>query len=171
MTFIVLVLLFTLGFGVLLAVELLRTRQGDDASPLSANEDRLISFEPLQRLLDQEDAGMLQSNPALARKLDANRRQVLRAYLKELRAEFLRAFNVCRLLAPVSHDPEFVSSLVRSYAMFHLTYYSLWVGCVSGIPVDASKIMGLKQPLEQMRSRATALLDMDAALAANSSAS
>lgn len=168
MTFIVLVLLFTLGFGILLAAELLRTRSGEGGAPTSARVSALDSFRPLERLMVEADGEMLEGSPALAKKLDGNRRRVLRAYLRELRAEFVRAFGVCRLLAPVSRDPDFLSTLLRSYAAFHLTYGVMWVTCVTGLSISPARLQQLRQPLDMLRSRATELLDIDAALAADS---
>lgn len=164
MTFIVLVLLFTLGFGIVLAAELLRSRGGDPHdSALVVDSDRVVSFEPLERLVDKERAALVDSHPELARKYGASRRRVLRAYLTELRAEYLRVFEICRLLAPVSQDPNFVSTLIRSYALFHLAYCGLWIRCTTGIAINSGRILELKQPLEQMRSQAISLLDLDAA--------
>ena len=170
MTFIVLVLLFTLGFGLLLAAELLRARKTDDGSPLGHGADSMVQFGPLERLMLQQDEALPQECDAPARKLDSRQRRVLRTYLRELRSEFLRAFGVCRLLAPVSHDPDFLSTLLRSYAAFHISYGYMWVGCMTGIRVSADQLEGLKQPLNLMRSRATELLDIDAAVGADSGA-
>ncbi len=171
MTFIVLILLFTLGFGIVLAAELLRSRGGDPhQSSLAIGTDRAVSFEPLERLVDKERSALLDSNPELARKYGANRRKVLRAYLHELRSEYMRAFEVCRLLAPVSQDPNFVTTLMRSYVLFHLSYCGLWIRCNTGVAINPGRILDLRQPLEQMRSQAIELLDVDAAATVQSSA-
>lgn len=170
MTFILFVLLFTLAFGILLAAELLRTRAGEDGVPIGAAVDTLDSFKPLERLMLEEDGDLLEDKPTLAKKLNGNRRRVLRAYLRELRAEFMRAFGVCRLLAPVSQDPEFVSTLLRSYAAFHVTYGVMWVSCLTGLTISPAMVHRLRQPLDMLRSRATELLDIDAALALDSAA-
>ena len=166
MTFIVLVLLFTLGFGLVLAAELLRSRSGEPGDPsLVIDSDHVVSFEPLERLVDNERAALVDSNPELAQKYGASRRRVLRAYLKALRTEYLRAFEICRLLAPVSQDPNFVSTLMRSYALFHVAYCGMWIRCTTGVAINPARILDLKQPLEQMRNQAISLLDLDAAAA------
>ncbi len=171
MTFIVLILLFTLGFGIVLAAELLRSRGGEPPeSALAMSVDRAVSFEPLERLVDKERSALLDSNPELARKHGANRRKVLRVYLHELRTEYLRAFEVCRLLAPVSKDPHFISTLFRSYALFHLSYGGLWIRCATGVAINPGRILDLRQPLEQMRRQAIELLDVDASATAPSNA-
>ncbi|MBI1353208.1 MAG: hypothetical protein GC160_02600 [Acidobacteria bacterium] len=171
MTFIVLVLLFTLAFGVLLAAELLRASadsRGHSTAEAVAG-DRSISLEQLQRLLDDADGQYLQGHPSLARKHRQERRKVLRVYLQALRAEFLRVFGVCRLLAPVSRDPEFVSQLARSYAVFHSAYFLLWMSSWTGVSFSPAKLAGLSQAVRQIRAQADGLLHSDSALATSSS--
>jgi hypothetical protein len=169
MTFIVLVLLFTLGFGILLAAELLRSRRDEEDAPYSDLGSRPLSFEPLGRLMDQRDIGLVKDNPDLTRKLASNRRRVVLAYLRELRHEFMRAFSICRLLAPVSPDPNFIATLTSACVSFHVAYFTLYVSCVTGMSINVERVSKLVQPLDEMRSRASALLDMDAALGAASS--
>lgn len=169
MTFIILILLFTLVFGVLLAAELLRSREADGTKPFGEVSTNPVSLEPIERLIQNDDAEMVAGNPRLSRRLDANRRRVMRTYLNELRSEFLRAFEICRLLAPVSPDPDIVSRLVRSYATFHIAYSIVWFRCMTGIPVPAGRLVSIKRPFEEMRTRATELLDIDSSLAAQPS--
>jgi hypothetical protein len=170
MTFIILILLFTLGFGLLLAAELLRAGSADKRLTLGSGSDSLAPFGPLERLILEEDAVLPQENAKPTRRLDSRQRRVLRAYLGELRSEFVRAFGVCRLLAPVSRDPDFLSNLLRSYVAFHFSYYSMWVSCLTGVRLSGDQIRGLKQPLDLMRSQATELLDIDAAMSADAGA-
>ncbi len=169
MTFIVLVLLFTFGFGILLAAELLRSRRGEEDAPYSDFGARPLSFAPLGRLMDQRDIALVKDNPDLTRKFASNRRRVVLAYLRELRHEFMRAFSICRLLAPVSPDPNFIATAARACASFHVAYFMLYVSCATGLSINAERLAKLVHPLDEMRSRASALLDMDAALVTASS--
>ena len=170
MTFIVLVLLFTLAFGILLAAELLRAgRDGREQTfAESAASSRVVSLEQLQRVLDDDDAQYLKVHPGLARKHRKDRRRVVRAYLQAMRQEFMRVFGVCRLLAPVSRDPDFVSQLARSFFVFHSAYFALWIGSWTGVSLSRFRLANLSGTVQQLRAQADSLLHSDAALSAGS---
>src|SRR5690606_15649595 len=96
------------------------------------------------------------------RKLASNRRRVVLAYLRELRHEFMRAFSICRLLAPVSPDPNFIATVTRACVSFHVAYFAMYMSSATGLSLNPERMTNLMQPLDEMRSRASALLDMDA---------
>src|SRR5579884_1899439 len=66
------------------------------------------SYQPMSRLFAEEDFVFLSRlQPRLLSRLRQQRRRVMRAYLRELRAEFERIYAFCRALALNSSDPNF----------------------------------------------------------------
>ncbi len=49
----------------------------------------------------------------------AEYRRLMRRQLIEVKRDFLRFSNVCRLRAPYSQDPDFATTLVNQFTTFH----------------------------------------------------
>ena len=101
------------------------------------------TYEPLSRLFSAEDCAFLRSQPgysrAIGRRLRRQRRQVLSLYLRQIRAEFTQVWNICRLLAPVSSNPDFGAHVMKQFVIFHGLYWILQLRCMAGglLPVHA----------------------------------
>jgi hypothetical protein len=101
------------------------------------------TYEPLCRLFSTEDSAFLRRQPgysrAIGRRLRRQRRQVLSLYLRQIRAEFTQVWNICRLLAPVSNNPDFGWLVMKQFAIFHGLYWTLQLRSMAGglVPVHA----------------------------------
>jgi hypothetical protein len=101
------------------------------------------TYEPLSRLFSAGDSAFLRAQPgysrAIERRLCRQRRQVLSLYLRQIRAEFTQVWNICRLLAPVSSNPDFGWLLMKQFAIFHGLYWTLQLRSMTGglMPVHA----------------------------------
>jgi len=144
--FAVLCVLLLAGIG--LAAEILRTStaasQSADADSLRAALDRLASYEPIRRLFSAKDLELVDNSPALRDRLSAGRREAMRRYLSQLRKDFMELWSVCRLLAPVSRDEDFVMKLMGQFVRFHGVFFVLHVRTATGM------WSSVEQDLEQM---------------------
>lgn len=89
--------------------------------------------------------------------LQQNRRRLLLC-LRQLRSDFQRAWSVCRLLAPLSSDPEFGSTLVKEMVSFHLLYGLTWVQVATGMRVDM-RVRSLVNTVHALRETAHQTLE------------
>ena len=134
MIFPLILLCVVLVFGVVLAAELLRVHKADKHAGYSPDlcAHRAEVYSPVSRLCTLDDLQGLTERPDLFERMVASRRTALSLYLRELRRDFLQAWNVCRNLAPVSDDPELWNKLLRQYVQFHLGYGVVWLRCRVG---------------------------------------
>ena len=170
MTFTMIILAVTFLASVWIAVDLLgpggspQHRRGNGKASHGPGK---IFFQPIARLLADVDFDYLSGHDDLANRLTRSRGTVMRLYLVELRREFLEVWHVCRLLAPISPDPHFVSRLSRQYWSFHWAYATVFVYCMA--PALARKpaaVERLVSALSQVRAEARELLAVsDSALA------
>jgi hypothetical protein len=102
--------------------------------------------------------------------LSADRGRLMRQHLKQLRGDFLTAWAVCRLLAPISRDANPAPRLLYCWLRFHWLFATVWARTYWGSRAPAvSQANRLLTVLANLRRRAAALMHRDAALAANGS--
>lgn len=93
-----------------------------------ASQDK---YQPVARLFDEADARFLRTRSSsaarLGRQLRISRARVMRSYLKTFRSDFHEAWNLCRLLAPFSDDPNLGVTLVRQLLTFYGLYTSVQI--------------------------------------------
>lgn len=92
-------------------------------------------YRPMTRLFAAEDFALvsdLARRPGLARQLRHHRVRVLSLYLKQLRGDFRRVYELARLLAPYSHDPDFATQTVLQGLRFELLFLALQACCTLG---------------------------------------
>ncbi len=148
MTIFAFILTLILAVGVALAYELLKMsgvpRASSDAASLHRALQRLAAYEPMRRLFATEDYDGFGSRPDLAARLLKSRRKAMRLYLRRLRADFMLVWSTCRLLAPVSNDPDFVFQLMRQLFVFHGLLAVLETrclfGCWASVDVDLGRM-------------------------------
>jgi len=118
------VVALALALMAILALRLLRYR-GAPAETLSLQDFSISRYEPMARLLSEQDVHFLASRPGYRReigdKLRRNRRRILRLYLRELAADFQMLHAEARKLAAVS--PEQHSQLVGSLVAQQFTFW------------------------------------------------
>lgn len=163
MTAVLLVLALIVLAGGVLAFELLHIdRRAPELLDFAAWQSRLgrpPAYASMVRLFSRSDADLLRETPELFEKLKSNRRKAMRLYLADIRADFQRAFTVCRLLTPVSNDADLTSRLLKSWVQFHLLYAGLQVRGSLGYStplVKESKVM--LEAVEGLRREAHLLL-------------
>ena len=132
-----------------------------DLAVLSRNPRNQTAYEPLARLFSDEDTAFLRGQKGysrgMARRLSRQRRQVFVLYLRQIRREFGDVWRICRLLAPMSSDPEFGALVTKQFFVFHGLYWLLRAGCVAGVlmpvrinPLDlVSSLQHLRQGARQ----------------------
>lgn len=95
------------------------------------------AFGPVARLFAKDDLLFLGSQPGyrhgMARQLRLRRHRILSVYLTDIRGEFSRLWSFCREIAPRAQDPNFASTLVQQYFLFHALYFALRVRCAVGV--------------------------------------
>lgn len=81
------------------------------------------TYSPLSRLLAADDfvflAAHFGSRPEMAGRLRRERRNVLRLYLRQLRADFRELHGICRALAARGEDPALAAAVSREALKFH----------------------------------------------------
>lgn len=170
MTGFAIILFLILAVGIVLAFELLKmSRAADrpaDAVSLHRAVARLADYSPMQRLFREDDLREVQGRPELAVELRAHRKKAMRLYLRRLRRDFMNVWSACRLLAPVSSDPDFVANLMRNLVQFHALVAVLHVRCTLGYwaSIDAD-LTRLTESLSGMRIQASSLLYSEAGAA------
>jgi hypothetical protein len=162
MVTLLLLLSFVLAIGLGAAITLRRLhRVGSEAnSPrldalvLSPTRSALETYQPMSRLFAEEDFHFLaRSRPDLVKRLRRQRQQVLRLYLKELRADFERVYAFCRRLAPKSENPNFAALITQQALSFYGLFLVLQVRCTLGwflhVRVDTTDLVSSFDRLRQ----------------------
>lgn len=160
--FAVLCVFLLVGIG--LAAEILRTStsasQSADADSLRAALDRLASYEPIRRLFSAKDMELVQDSPELCDRLSAARREAMRRYLSQLRQDFMELWSVCRLLAPVSRDEDFVVKLIGQFVRFHGIFFVLHLRTATGLWSSVEKdLEHMADMLAGLRRQGSGLLE------------
>jgi hypothetical protein len=122
-----------------------------EQSPLVAER-----YRPLGRLFGNRDLLYLDEvrtrSAPLKKRLWTARRRVLRLYLRQIRADFSRLWQVARSLAPMSQDPNFAALLTQQFLAFHALYAALQLSCLLGWPSLARVAPGdLVTPLQRLQ--------------------
>jgi hypothetical protein len=161
MTIVFVLLAVILMIGVSLALELLRFMHAApkvlDAVRLSPKISEPETYRPMARLFSREDVGYLSSRPGfrtqMLSKLRRSRSAIMSRYLRQIHVDFQRTWSLCRLLAPVSHDPDFSALLVRQFIAFHGLYFLLQARCLVGyygyIHLDVTSLVEVLARLRQ----------------------
>ena len=135
--------------------------------PLSLDDFSIARYEPMERLLAEDDIAFLESQPGyrpeIARRMRNQRREIFRLYLRSLAADFHGLHAMARLIvadAPAEH-----SGLVPLLLRQKLTFW--WAMCcvelrltLGPVAIRGLDVRGLIAALEVMR------LDLSEAMAA-----
>lgn len=138
MTTILLLLGGILVIGIALALELLRLSRAPLSLPSAGLRQELTDpavYRPMARLFSQPDLQFVASRHASRssrRRLRRARCEVMALYVRQMRGDFQRIWSLCRLLAPVSHDPELSVLLIRQFVIFHALCLLLQLRCLAG---------------------------------------
>jgi hypothetical protein len=133
-----------------------RTVDGDAVGGESFSPAR---YEPMKRLLSEEDFEFLKHRPgvgpALIRRMRVQRRKVFRSYLCELASDFNRLHEEARLMVAVA--PEEYSDLVGVLIRTQVRFWTALAGvevrlALHTIGIGHIDIRGLLAPLEALYS-------------------
>jgi hypothetical protein len=110
----------------------------------------------MARLFDGRDLQFLQSQagcqPGMTTRLRLDRRKVLSLYLRQVRADFGRAWAAYRNLAPGNENPEFGSSMVKQFLTFYGLYAVLRLHCLLGwfvfVRTDVGTLLAVVQRVQ-----------------------
>jgi len=163
MTVIFVILLAIVLMGAGLALELLRMNRAAprflDGETIQSYLSRPVSYEAMGRLFSKDDAEFVGTHPGAMRRWTTQRRQAMRLYLKQLRGDFQFSWSICRLLTPVSQDPDFGTMLVKQWIQFHLLYGMLTARCVLGYGSSTDQqVQTLVRSLSTLRTGAAGIL-------------
>ncbi len=161
---------FATIFAVLVGVVLWRQWSSSDPKVAAPNAQLLEildisaskAYGPVHRLFADEDfqflAGQAGFGPALVRRLRRARWQVLRRYLRELRADFRRVVGIGRAMAAQSENPGFAAfvsaQVVKFYSQLSLVYIYCFLRQTSQVQKEVS---GLADALDRFRAAMRAL--------------
>jgi len=145
-----------------------------DLRILTAARPACRTYEPLSRLFAGEDTEFLRKHAARSgafrRRLNRQRRRVLSLYLGQLNSEFREVWKICRLLAPMSNNPDFGAQVTKQFFTFYGLYWTLQFRCFMGalvpLHVNAGGLVTPLQQLEQAMQRAFQSLEPQAQAAA-----
>ncbi|MDX2178555.1 MAG: hypothetical protein SFV18_03115 [Bryobacteraceae bacterium] len=158
------------GFAVLAAVlfSLYRSiaapagQGGDDDRPALA-ELSVAKYQPMLRLLDQDDLSFLREQPGyrpgMERRFFAQRRSVMRGYLRSMAVDFnrLHALATDMLLAAPSDQPELARVLFESKMQFTkglmLAHFTLALNSLGLSNVSLDVVTGAFSKLEMETTR------------------
>ena len=159
--FVILFAIVLMGAG--LALELLRMNRAAprflDGETIQSYLSRPVSYEAMARLFSKDDAQFIGAHPGALRRWTTQRRQVMRLYLKQLRGDFQFSWSICRLLTPVSQDPDFGTMLIKQWIQFHVLYGTLTVRCVLGYGSSTDQqVQALVRSLSTLRTGAAEIL-------------
>jgi hypothetical protein len=116
-------------------------------------------------LFEDRDYFPVQQLPGGAASGPKDRGRLMRMYLKRLRGDFLTAWVVCRLLAPVSQEPDPMRKLFRYWLSFHWLFVRVWVTTYAGQSAQAAgQVHRLAAVFGDLRQWASALRQLDASL-------
>ena len=167
MTVLLVVLALVVVAALLLATELLRSEPVSEQGIAHLNQALTPGrdYEPLVRLFVERDSYPVEQLPGGAGCLSKDRGRLMRMFLKRLRGDFLIAWVVCRLLAPISQEPDPMWKLFRHWLRFHWLFAKVWVTTYAGQSVQAlSQVNRLVAAFDDLRLRASALMQLDAGL-------
>jgi hypothetical protein len=130
MTIVFLLLAVVGAIAVVLAMELThlfgRAPRVADLPQVAADLSAPDKYRPVERLFDSADARFLRSRAGNAheaeKRLRRSRQRVMRSYLKVFRSDFHEAWNVGRILAPFSEDPNMGVTLMTQLLTFYRLY-------------------------------------------------
>lgn len=172
MTVLLVVLALIVVAALVLAVELLRpepvSEQGlaDLNHALTSGRD----YEPLLRLFEDPDYFPVEQLPGGSACGPQDRGRLMRTYLRRLRGDFLTAWAVCRLLAPISQERDPRRKLFRYWLSFHWLLVRVWVTTYVGQSAPAaSQVQRLTAVFGDLRQWASALRQLDAGLGVGAS--
>jgi hypothetical protein len=164
MTVLLVVLTLIVVAALALAVELLRSEpvleQGlaDLTQALAPGRD----YEPMVRLFEGRDC-VLDGVAGLPQ----DRGRAIRMHLKRLRGDFLTAWAVCRLLAPIGQEPAPMRKLFRHWLSFHWLFVRVWTATYTGQGGQVvSQVQRLVTASGVLRQWAGALMRLDAGVSA-----
>jgi hypothetical protein len=140
-----------------------------------ANRSVVETYQPMTRLFSEEDFAFLaEAGPGLLQRLRRQRRQVMRLYLGELRADFAQVYAFCRMLAQKSADPNFATLITQQAFSFYSLLLVLHVRCTLGwflhVRVDMVDVVGAFERLRQAAQAAAAAMAPQQAAFAGSAA-
>ena len=168
MPLLIAVLVFLLAGAVLMAVELLRPRPaqegGLDLNALRSDYARPDPYAPMAKLLSDEDDQYLRGQSwaceHLRCRLRKQRRRALRFYVRRMGEDFSRTWRLCKLLAPISEDHDFVirlaSAAIRFHSMHLLVSATLTIGAEGLV---RQRLSDLAEMGVELRATAHTLLD------------
>lgn len=128
-----------------------------DANDAARESFSLARYEPMKRLLSEEDFEFLKSRPgirpAMVRRLRAQRRRIFRVYLRELASDFNRLHRDARLLLATA--PEEYSELVGVLMGLQMRFWSALAAVelrltVHALGIGRIDVSGLLAPLEAL---------------------
>jgi len=128
-----------------------------DANDAVRESFSLARYEPMKRLLSEEDFEFLKrlpgTRPAMVRRLRAQRRRVFRAYLCELASDFNRLHRDARLLLAAA--PEEYSGLVSVLMGVQMRFWSALARAeirltAHAVGIGNIDVRGLLGPLEAL---------------------
>jgi hypothetical protein len=158
---IVLILLAVVGsIAVLLAIELThlfgRAPRVADLPQLAAELSAPDRYRPVERLFDSEDTRFLRTRAGnateLEKKLQCSRQRVMRSYLQVFRQDFQQAWNVGRILAPFSDDPNFGVTLMTQLVTFYRLYCAIEMRMLINAyrPTEVGELLGALRQARQI---------------------
>ncbi len=162
------VLFLLLAGAIVMAFELLRPAKqeegGLDLDALRRDYARPDPYAPMARLLGDDEEAFLREQSAscehLRSKLRKQRRKAVRLYVKRMGADFDSTWRLCKLLAPISEDPNFVVRLGSAALRFHILHalvrVTLAIGADGFVRTRVSELTAIGSDL---RSTAHTLLD------------
>jgi hypothetical protein len=160
------VMLILISTGVLVLVFFSRLRRlrviAQSNSPVPAFvPERVTRYRPMLRLLSDEDMVFVSANPAVARRLRAERRQIFRGYLSCLTRDYAQLLNGVRLAMVRSgvDRPDLARALAKNRILFALALcrieYRLLLHQAGVGKVDVS---GLVDAIEALRAQVSFLM-------------
>lgn len=164
MTVLLVVLALIVVAALVLAVELLRPEPVSEQGLADLNQALTPGrdYEQMVRLFEDRDYRPAESLQSV------DHGPLMREYLKKLRGDFITALSVCRLLAPISHQPDPAPRLLRRWLSFHRLFAVIWVKTYAGQSVHAvQQVQLLLAMFCDLRQRAAALMQLDVGLRAN----
>ena len=116
---------------------------------------------PLGRAFSRADLDFLfrhDGSPQMLRQFRRTRRRIMLLFLRDMRRDFHRAWSVCRRLAPLNENPDFIFALFRQLVEFeHLCLRVKFQCIVGGYGVDLN-LEALVAVLGRMREAADQLV-------------
>jgi hypothetical protein len=128
-----------------------------DANEAARESFSLVRYEPMKRLLSEEDFSFLERKPgiqpAMIRRFRAQRRKVFRTYLCELASDFNRLHHDARLM--VATAPEEYSELVGVLMGIQFRFWSALARVeilltVQALGIGRIDVEGLLAPLQAL---------------------